>query len=231
MDNLKPAITAHTPVNLNDGEFQSMLSAWLEDKGIISDIRSQIRFKMVNVLRNTTIGRNTCRKLLQNSSLSKQALNMIVAEYLLRNNYEYSLSVFNTEASMLNVIPGYPKQSNGTEVHKNIFNNDNMLHLLELIGIHKNCSTGQEILNLYYREPRYNSILYCLIYTLSVQIKKNDKQVNEQQSKHFGKHLKIISLLHDKYFNFIHSTFLISSLLFRNFGGYFCFNKYLIKCL
>lgn len=185
MENLQPAMqNVSSPENLNVVEFQSVLKSWLEDKGVIADIQSHIRFKMVNILKNTTIGRNICRKLSQNISLSKQALNMIIAEYLLRNDYEYSLSLFNTEAFLINVFPEIALQKpNDNEVPKNLFDCKNVLNILDLIGIPKYSMIGKDILKIYFQEPNCNTILDSLVHILNLQTNKNH-ETGESEPKY-----------------------------------------------
>lgn len=178
MEKITPAISKHQICTyLNDSEFQTLLVSFLEDKGIICDIRSHICYKMVNVLKNTAVGKQIFRMFSQNMSLSKQAVNILVAEYLLKNNYEYTLTIFNAEASLTNILPEYTS-TNMTGNKFNNFDSKNVLHILDLIGFPDNCKARKEILKIYYQEPRDMSMLNCLIAILS---KIKDEQLNEEE--------------------------------------------------
>ncbi|KAG5881116.1 hypothetical protein JTB14_032293 [Gonioctena quinquepunctata] len=161
MENLAAAIP---PVDdsstLSPQEFQNMLTTWFEEKGIVSDLRSHLRFKMVNVLKNTAIGRNINRKTSQHTSLSKQALNLIVAEFLMRNNCYYSLSIFNTEAALTNVFPEYPMFDSSKEAFR--YSSEDILNILELIGVPKSSEFSKEVLDMYF-QSKDNCILSCLV--------------------------------------------------------------------
>lgn len=190
MDNLRPALPKmEIPENLTEIEFQNSLALWLEDKGIIADIRSQICYKMVNILRNTIVGKNTCQKISQNASLLTQALNMIVAEYLSRNKYEYTFSIFITEASLTILKTSFQNIEN--KIHKNIFNNENLSHVFEIIGISKMSNAGKEILEIY-QESDTNSVLYCLIlYIIKMKTRNKDdlKYFNVEKESDLVKHI------------------------------------------
>lgn len=198
MENLNPALPKiENPTNLNDVVFQSTLSSWLEDKGLIADIQSQIRLKLVNILRNTAIGRNLYKKFAQNNSLFKQALNMIVAEYLLRNEYEYSLSVFSTETALLNVS-NYLLQDSEHRLNKKMFDFNDILHIFEVIGIPETTKMGSEILKLYKDSEGGSSILCCLINALKIQT-KTQSELDTDQKVPFGKYYNFQNYIYQLY--------------------------------
>lgn len=187
MEKVDPAIPkVQTAAIVNDVVFQTMLSSWLEEKGFIQDIRSQIRFQLVNILKNTALGRNTVRKISSSKSVSTQAVNMIVAEYLLKNEYHYSLSVFMAESSLVSVIPDITLKSSNSSSEP-MFKNEDILNIFELLGISK-ASMGRKILSLYHEQSNSNSILFCLIYILSMQVTDNN-EIMKQPSESLGKYI------------------------------------------
>ncbi|CAG9819587.1 unnamed protein product [Phaedon cochleariae] len=162
MDNINVAIpfTGSKASNMSAEEFQTLLTSWFEEKGIITDLRSQLRFKMINILKNTAIGRNISKRSVSHHSLSKQAINLIVAEFLMVNKYHYSLSVFNTEAALTNVFPEYLKFDDIQEPFRYSF--ENLSNIFELIGVQRNSEFGKEALNSYCNNSD-SSILSCLV--------------------------------------------------------------------
>lgn len=187
MENLTAAVPPSASLMpLSDQQFQDMLSAWFEGKGIISDLRSQVRYKMINVLRNTVIGRDICKRSAQTVSLSKQAVNLVVAEHLMQNKYQYSLSIFNTEASLTSIFPEFGYKSLN-ELEYNPFIRENVLNVLELVGISKNSNICEEILALYYKETENKSLLECLITWLSEVTKLKRAEQVEINSEFIGK--------------------------------------------
>lgn len=47
---------------LSSEEFHRGLYGWFEDRGLLSDLRSHLRTKMIHVLKETPIGRSDSRK-------------------------------------------------------------------------------------------------------------------------------------------------------------------------
>lgn len=191
MDKFTPALPKfESPSTLNDVMFQSMLSSWLEDKGFITEIQSQIRYKLINILRNTAVGKNS--KLLKHNNFLRQALNMIVVEYLFSNDYEYSLSVFSTEAALTHVMPNNLLHSPSNQgIHKKLDYVD-ILHIFELLGLPEASAISSEILKIYQQETKFNSLLLCLVNLLKKQTKNEVKvklQSNNDETDHFGKYL------------------------------------------
>lgn len=83
--------------DLSQAQFQEELDRWFQRRGIISDLRSHLRHLMVMALQNTQIGPKSSDE----SSPKAQALNLLVAEYLLRHKCHYTLSVFTSEVPAL----------------------------------------------------------------------------------------------------------------------------------
>lgn len=193
MDKFNPALPKlENPRTLNDVMFQSMLTSWLEDKGFIAEIQSQIRYKLINILRNTAVGKNLTSKFLIQNNFSKQALNMIVVEYLFSNDYEYSLSVFSTESALIHVMPNNLLYSPSNQGINKKLHYDDILHIFELLGFPGASTISSEILNMYQQETQFTSLLLCLINFLKKQIKNEDKVVqlhsNDNDTYCFGKY-------------------------------------------
>lgn len=178
MENLTAAIpTDATTKELSAEGFRNLLSSWFEEKGIVSDLKSHVRYRMINILKNTAIGRDIVRKSLQKTSLSRQAVNLIVAEYLMQNHYHYTLSIFNTEAGLTDIFPvsGEFNDSNPAK-----FDPDNVRNIMELIGISKMNILSNELLSSYYTDQDA-SILSSLVTLLHRLTDKRCEMLDNDQ--------------------------------------------------
>lgn len=166
---------ADSPRNVSSQEFQDMLTSWFEKKGILCELRTSLRYKMINVIKNTSIGRDIVQKTNPSSiSLSKQAISLIVAEFLMTNNCDYSLSLFNTEAGLSRTFSdNIANEENKLTLQ---FDKENILNILELIGVHKTSNICSEILDIYYGNNECNSFLSALVSVLSKCVMENVDQ-------------------------------------------------------
>lgn len=82
---------------LTSEQFQEELNRWFQDRGIIADLRSHLRHLMITALQNTQIGLKPMYK----TSPKSQALDLLLAEYLLSRGCHYTLSVFTSEVPTL----------------------------------------------------------------------------------------------------------------------------------
>lgn len=165
MDKIIPAIpeAVREQPPISSEELQKMLHVWFENKGLLTDLRCHLRSKMVEILKDTTMG-NTVQTS-KPANLTEQAVNLIVAEYLVRNNCHYSLSMFTTEVSLT-------KQFDTSTMHQNWqFTKENLLSILELNGIPKYSVQCEQILQLYYGCNGNLSLLTTLIRVLSEVLK------------------------------------------------------------
>ncbi|XP_030749951.1 uncharacterized protein LOC115877777 [Sitophilus oryzae] len=178
MENLKPAILVKDDIymkELSSEEFKRILNSWLEEKGVLLDMKSYLKFQMINMLRSTVIGNNICKKPVY--SLAQQAVHLIVAEYLLQNKCNFTLSVFNTEVQLTNILPEaklFRSVSTDSE-HSKVFDKENLENILELIGFPKQT---EQFLNIVENYLSHNcSLLSCLVnfYSNNIVVPKENK--------------------------------------------------------
>lgn len=155
---LKPAFS-DSKLNveqLSPEEFHRKLYAFFEDRGVLSDLRSHLRTKMINVLKETPIGRSDWKK---SMSPKLQAINLLFAEFLIQQNCFYSLSVFSTEVPLASILP----ELNGNFVKKPEsgwkFERKEAFDILETLGFEKD----GEILESYYGVDNRESLLWCIL--------------------------------------------------------------------
>lgn len=163
---LKPAYSGSklNVEQLSSEEFHRKLYEFFEDRGLQSDLRSYLRTKMINVLKETPIGRSDCKK---SMSPKMQAVNLLVAEFLMQQNCFYSLSVFSTEVPLANILP----ELNNNFVRKPEsgwkFERKEAFEILETLGFEKD----GEILENYYGVDNKESLLCCILKTFPQYLK------------------------------------------------------------
>lgn len=185
-EKLIPAINIQTEAKaeLSSEEFQRQLYSWFEDRGLLSELRAHLRMQMINILKNTSVGK-PC--ITQTVSPKLQALNMLIGEFFLHQEYHYSLCVFTTEVPLANVFPdithcAFNKNTlinNEKKLWK--FSEKDMWDLLETLGIMKDSKEGNSIANLYFanNEESLLSSLMRIIYHMKL-VENTNKQTEKK---------------------------------------------------
>lgn len=171
-DDLKPALNINpedSPNELSAEEFQRQLYAWFEDRGILSELRAHLRMQMIGVLKETAIGKAVTTQFRQAVSPKLQAINLLIAEFLLHQEYHYSLCVFSTEVPLMNVFPDFSnsimnKSSDHTftDPKKWRFKHKDVTDILETFGILHESQENKDIAKMYY-ENCDESLLTCIV--------------------------------------------------------------------
>ncbi|KAL1505804.1 hypothetical protein ABEB36_005281 [Hypothenemus hampei] len=182
MDNIKPAFEGSNEKILKDlspGEFQQTLSCWLQEKGVIRNMKSYLKFQMINALQNTVLGKNIKKNCSQIFTLSQQALHLIVGEYLLHHQCNFALSLFSTEVNLTHLLPEKKivfEPDKLLNVERLRFSKENIVDILELIGIPK---YNQHFTNVLYKyfENNDGPLISCL---LEVIASETGKIIEEQ---------------------------------------------------
>lgn len=169
---------------LSPQEFQQMLSAWFQEKGIVQDMKSYLKFQMVNVLKNTVIGKNIKKGSVQTFTLAQQASHLIVAEYLMYHGCHFALSLFCTEVNLSTILPELKLFFEGENVSKDAFrqfDKENLIHILEIIGISKGSQYFSNIVNEYFESKTGIPLLLCLLHLIGqdgFKATTNEEQLN-----------------------------------------------------
>ncbi|XP_076273128.1 uncharacterized protein LOC143204467 [Rhynchophorus ferrugineus] len=168
MEKLEPALSQKLDLTeIPAEEFQRVLTVWLEEKGLLANLKSYMKFQMINMLRNTVMGKNLRKKSSEVFSLAQQALHLIVAEYLWQNQCQFTFSLFSSEVNLTNVMPDSKLFSFMNERTDNVkmFDKNNVVHILELVGFSKQNAQFPKLLRLYFEKN--NTLLNCLVNILS----------------------------------------------------------------
>lgn len=188
MERLTPAIQSadEKPLKeLSPQEFQQVLSAWFHDKGIVQDMKSYLKFQMINVLQNTVIGKNIKTSSSGSAySLSQQALHLIVAEYLLYYHCDFALSLFSSEVNIKNLLPEAKRLFDAEHTTKNPirFDKENLKNILEIVGICKDSQEHAKITSKYL-ESDENPLLFCILSLIGKESTKDGENSQYSQGK------------------------------------------------
>ncbi|XP_018336192.1 oral-facial-digital syndrome 1 protein homolog isoform X2 [Agrilus planipennis] len=175
----RPAMPAEneTTKELTVADFQKALFEWYNRRGLLSDLRAHLRTQMVSALKDTSIEQCFTSK---NISPKMQAINLLIAEFLMLYNYHYSLSVFSTEVPFANAL-NYVNTEKAD--HHKAFDEHDAIDILETVGISQNTKEGPIILKKYMAnnsEPLLMHILKYLIHKLeSVSVSNVNMKLKE----------------------------------------------------
>ncbi|XP_022909537.2 putative leucine-rich repeat-containing protein DDB_G0290503 [Onthophagus taurus] len=139
--NIQPALSIDDATYLSADDFQKQLCTWLQNRGLLSELRAYFKSNMIEILRNTSAGTSLGLEPQAPSSPKLQAINLLVAEYMSYSNYQFSLCVFGTEVTLNKVF------YNGRERFK--FTQKEVLDILETLGIMRHNKQAKCIYLLY----------------------------------------------------------------------------------
>ncbi|XP_046623809.1 uncharacterized protein LOC124306817 [Neodiprion virginianus] len=166
----------------------SEVHSWFEKSGVISSIRTHIRQNLVIALKNNASSREVKTDF---RSAKQYVYDMLIAEYLLKYNYFYTLSVFASETPLLiNLHQQAEAYTQSTEdCKKNKLPNDYVHHALQTLGISPEKPNGQNILSHY--ADGDSPLIFCILKSLILYFSntlfdKNDADkvhTNNQQTQ------------------------------------------------
>ncbi|XP_066152688.1 cilia- and flagella-associated protein 57 C-like [Euwallacea fornicatus] len=196
MEKVIPAVPQTSEKSLKElspQEFQQILKSWFDEKGLVQDMKTYLKFQMINMLQNTPMGKQLSRKTVHTCSLPQQALQLIVAEYLLHSGCNFAFSLFTSEVNLSNVFPNTKVflETNSLPKEQCRFDKENFVSILELLGIPKPCENFKKIFHEYF-ENHDHSLLSCLLKIMSnnaMNIEERDQQ-NEEFTDDFLKNVQ-----------------------------------------
>jgi hypothetical protein len=141
-----------------------------ENQGLLDELRTHLRQKMVTALRDTSLRPSPSGRLKSRLSPKIQAVNLLVAEFLLQQDHHYTLSVFTSEVPLLRSMPEFKKS--GTQISAGSdtvgesiphFHHQDVIDIMEILGLPLDTEVGNGI----YRQYQYNSeniaLLTCIL--------------------------------------------------------------------
>ncbi|PZC80113.1 hypothetical protein B5X24_HaOG215335 [Helicoverpa armigera] len=147
--------------------FQSFIYELFEKNGILNDLRAYLRGHIVNVLKSAQTGDPPpCQKhFTQRLELTYQALNILIAEYLLRLEFTYSFSVFISEIPLANMVFGFAKslmertEENKAEMR---FRDTDVWSILNYLGVQCDSEHASNIFEMY-KNDKQQPLLLCIL--------------------------------------------------------------------
>lgn len=125
---------------------------------------------MITALRVTSLRPSPSRHLKSRLSPKIQAINMLVAEFLLQQDHHYTLSVFTSEVPLLRSMPEFKKSrtqiSAGTDtVGESIphFHHQDVKDIMEILGLPLDTELGNGIYRQYQDNSENVALLTCIL--------------------------------------------------------------------
>ncbi|KAF9422110.1 hypothetical protein HW555_002131 [Spodoptera exigua] len=147
--------------------FQSFIYELFEKNGILNDLRAYLRGHIVNVLKSAQTGDpHPCQKhFAQRLELTHQAVNILIAEYLMRLEFSYSFSVFISEIPLANMVFGFAK-SMMERSHENKmdlrFKESDIWSILNYLGVQCDSEHATNVVEMYKRD-KHIPLLLCIL--------------------------------------------------------------------
>ncbi|XP_063623028.1 uncharacterized protein LOC134795125 [Cydia splendana] len=148
--------------------FQKFIYDLFDKNGILNDLRAYLRGHIVDVLKSAQTGDPpSCQKqFTQRLDSTFQALNMLVAEYLLCLDFNYSLSVFVSEIPLANMVFGLAKSLMGMdadgEATKLRFGENDVWSILNCLGVKCDSEHANAIVDMYKTQEK-TPLLLCIL--------------------------------------------------------------------
>ncbi|CAH2055885.1 unnamed protein product, partial [Iphiclides podalirius] len=148
-------------------EFQKFFYELFEKNGVLNDLRAYLRGHIINILKSVEEGDTfICQKhFTQRLEVTFQAINMLIAEYLMRMDFSYSLSVFISEIPLANMIFDFAKSLLGCKPNMPQqdmrFKDRDVWCVLNYIGVKCDSESAANIVNMYRNEER--PLLICIL--------------------------------------------------------------------
>ncbi|XP_038218700.1 uncharacterized protein LOC119837255 [Zerene cesonia] len=148
--------------------FQKFIFDLFEKNGILNDLRAYLRGHIVAMLKSTNSGEPTpCQKhFIQRLEPTYQALNILITEYLLRLEFNYTLSVFISEIPLANMLFEFAKTLiktvDITDISQVFFRDNDVWSILNYLGIKCDSEHACKIVEMYTSEEKL-PLLLCIM--------------------------------------------------------------------
>ncbi|CAG4937913.1 unnamed protein product [Parnassius apollo] len=159
-------------VDVNNGNstenFQKFVYELFEKNGVLNDLRAYLRGHIINVLKSVHTGEShmSQKHFTQRLELTFQAINMLIVEYLLCMDFNYSLSVFITEIPLANMVFDLAKSllesGNDNSIKGLRFQDSDVWCILNCLGIKCDSESASDVIDMYKKE-QHTSLLLCIL--------------------------------------------------------------------
>ncbi|XP_047538785.1 repetitive organellar protein-like isoform X2 [Vanessa atalanta] len=165
-------------------EFQKFIHNLFENNGVLNDLRAYLRGHIVNVLQKAEKGESLCQKnFTQRLELTFQAMNILIAEYLLRLEFKYTLSVFTSEIPLSNMVFKFANallKSTDSALSGLRFGENDIWSILNYLGIKCDSEHASKIVEVY-KNQADSSLLWCILKCIPMYQKPKHPKVNSSE--------------------------------------------------
>ncbi|XP_072945723.1 uncharacterized protein [Epargyreus clarus] len=166
--------------------FQKFIYELFDKNGILHDLRAYLRGHIVNVLKCAQTGEPPlCQKhFTQRLELASQALNILIAEYLIRLEFTYSLSVFVSEIPLSNMVFDFAKtlHKDSSDVSSLRFKENDIWSVLNYLGVKCDSEHALNIVEMYRSEDQA-PLLLCILKCIPMYWRKFERVEEENTSQ------------------------------------------------
>jgi hypothetical protein len=141
-----------------------------ENQGLLDELRTHLRQQMITALRDTSLRPSPSRRLKSSLSPKIQAINLLVAEFLLQQDHHYTLSVFTSEVPLLRSMPEFKKSrtqisSESDTVGESMphFHHQDVKDIMEILGLPLDTEVGNRIYRQYQDNSQNVALLTCIL--------------------------------------------------------------------
>ncbi|KAF9802867.1 hypothetical protein SFRURICE_015464 [Spodoptera frugiperda] len=147
--------------------FQSFIYELFEKNGVLNDLRAYLRGHIVNVIKSAQTGDpHPCQKhFTQRLELKYQAVNILIAEYLMRLEFSYSFSVFVSEIPLANMVFGFAKAMMKQRSENKMdmrFKESDIWSILNYLGVQCDSEHAANVVEMY-KNDKQNPLLLCIL--------------------------------------------------------------------
>lgn len=149
-----------------------------ENRGVLDDLRTHLRQQMIMALKDTSLRPISSGRLKSNLSPKIQAINLLVAEFLLQQHHHYTLSVFTSEVPLLRSMPEFTMS--GTHISADgktdgdsmpRFHHQDVKDIMEILGLPLDTEIGNQICLKYQENSKSTALLTCIVQNISLVLK------------------------------------------------------------
>lgn len=157
-----------------------------ENRGVLDDLRTRLRQQMIMALKDTSLRPSSSGHLRSNLSPKIQAINLLLAEFLLQQHHHYTLSVFTSEVPLLRSMPEFTMS--GTRISADgkadgdsmpRFHHQDVKDIMEILGLPLDTEVGNQICLQYQDNSKSTALLTCIVQNISLVL-RSMSQIGEK---------------------------------------------------
>ncbi|GBP77366.1 hypothetical protein EVAR_40019_1 [Eumeta japonica] len=191
--------------NESSEQFQNFIYELFDRNGVLNDLRAYLRGRIVHVLNSAQSGEPPlCQKrFVQRLDVTMQAVNAIITEYLLKQEFQYSLSVFLSEIPLTNMVFEFTKSllNHKTPAENSClkFTEKDIYSIFNFLGIKCDSTDIEQIVKMY-NNPEGPPLLLCIFKYIQLHQTPTDIQVKDCVTEEHKKmtEIQIPKFLHGK---------------------------------